>query len=214
MLAERTRRQDEGDRRDRVRRPRRLQEGARDRRQLRDPGDAARLPPEHIKAAVEAGKHIFAEKPVAVDGAGVRSCLASADEITKKGLGLVAGTLYGITPAISKSIKRVHDGADRRHRERLGLVQHHRPVEEGSRAGVERPRVPDAQLALFHLALRRPHRRAARAQHRRAQLGRWAPTRCGPSAPADARCGPRPSTATSTTTSPSTTNTRTASTSR
>ena len=48
-----------------------------------------------------AGKHIFAEKPVAVDGAGVRSCLESFEEMKKKGLGLVTGTSIAITPAIS-----------------------------------------------------------------------------------------------------------------
>jgi myo-inositol 2-dehydrogenase / D-chiro-inositol 1-dehydrogenase len=66
--------------------------------------------PEHIKAAVAAGKHIFAEKPVAVDGAGIRSCLESHDEIAKKGLGLVAGTLYRHHTGYLESIKRIHDG--------------------------------------------------------------------------------------------------------
>jgi myo-inositol 2-dehydrogenase / D-chiro-inositol 1-dehydrogenase len=66
--------------------------------------------PEHVKAAVAAGKHIFAEKPVAVDGAGVKSCLASHDEISRKGLGLVAGTLYRHHTGYLESIKRIHDG--------------------------------------------------------------------------------------------------------
>lgn len=66
--------------------------------------------PEHIRAAVEAGKHIFAEKPVAVDGAGVRSCLESHEAITKKGLGLVAGTLYRHHTGYLESIKRIREG--------------------------------------------------------------------------------------------------------
>jgi myo-inositol 2-dehydrogenase / D-chiro-inositol 1-dehydrogenase len=66
--------------------------------------------PEHIKASVAAGKHIFAEKPVAVDGAGVRSCLESFEEINKKGLGLVAGTLYRHHTGYLETIKRVQDG--------------------------------------------------------------------------------------------------------
>jgi myo-inositol 2-dehydrogenase/D-chiro-inositol 1-dehydrogenase len=66
--------------------------------------------PEHIKAAVAAGKHIFAEKPVAVDGAGVKSCLESHAEISRKGLGLVGGTLYRHHTGYLESIKRVHDG--------------------------------------------------------------------------------------------------------
>jgi myo-inositol 2-dehydrogenase/D-chiro-inositol 1-dehydrogenase len=65
----------------------------------------------HIKAAVAAGKHIFAEKPVAVDGAGVRSVLESAEVMKQKGLGLVAGTLYRHHTGYLESIKRVHDGA-------------------------------------------------------------------------------------------------------
>jgi predicted dehydrogenase len=66
--------------------------------------------PEHLKAAVAAGKHIFAEKPVAVDGAGVRSCLETYEAINKKGLGLVGGTLYRHHTGYLETIKRVHDG--------------------------------------------------------------------------------------------------------
>ena len=66
--------------------------------------------PGHIKAAVAAGKYIFAEKPVAVDGAGVRSCYESAEAIAKKGLGLVTGTLYRHHTGYLESIARVHGG--------------------------------------------------------------------------------------------------------
>jgi predicted dehydrogenase len=48
--------------------------------------------PEHLKAAVEAGKHVFMEKPVAVDPTGVRSVIASSDLADKKNLTIVAGT--------------------------------------------------------------------------------------------------------------------------
>lgn len=47
--------------------------------------------PMHLKAAIEAGKHVFAEKPMAVDGPGVRSVLATAEEARKKKLSIVAG---------------------------------------------------------------------------------------------------------------------------
>ncbi len=66
--------------------------------------------PDHLKAAVAAGKHIFAEKPVAVDGAGVKTCFEVHEELGKKGLGLVAGTLYRHHTGFLESIKRVHDG--------------------------------------------------------------------------------------------------------
>ena len=47
--------------------------------------------PLHLKAAVEAGKHVFAEKPVAVDAPGVRSVLQSCAEAKKKNLSVVSG---------------------------------------------------------------------------------------------------------------------------
>src|SRR5205085_11861736 len=48
--------------------------------------------PTHLEAAVKAGKHIFCEKPVAVDGSGIRKVLAAAEEAKKKNLAVVAGT--------------------------------------------------------------------------------------------------------------------------
>ncbi len=48
--------------------------------------------PLHFAAAVEAGKHCFIEKPVAVDPAGARSMIASGEKAKTKGLGVVAGT--------------------------------------------------------------------------------------------------------------------------
>ncbi|MCK7522299.1 MAG: Gfo/Idh/MocA family oxidoreductase [Ignavibacteriales bacterium] len=48
--------------------------------------------PLHLKAAVEAGKHVFMEKPVAVDPVGVRSVIATSELAAKKGLAIVAGT--------------------------------------------------------------------------------------------------------------------------
>jgi myo-inositol 2-dehydrogenase/D-chiro-inositol 1-dehydrogenase len=66
--------------------------------------------PIHIKAAVDAGKFVFGEKPVCVDSAGARACFETHDLINKKGLGMVAGTQYRhFTPYI-ESIKRVQDG--------------------------------------------------------------------------------------------------------
>lgn len=47
--------------------------------------------PEHLRAAVEAGKHIFAEKPMAVDGPGVRSVYETARMAKQKNLNLVSG---------------------------------------------------------------------------------------------------------------------------
>jgi myo-inositol 2-dehydrogenase / D-chiro-inositol 1-dehydrogenase len=66
--------------------------------------------PMHLKAAVEAGKHVFAEKPVAVDPAGIRSVLQTSDLAKQKGLAIVAGTQRRHDPAYIGVIKRVHNG--------------------------------------------------------------------------------------------------------
>src|SRR4030043_2283213 len=47
--------------------------------------------PMQLKAAVEGGKNVFMEKPVAVDPVGIRSVLASSDLASKKGLAIGAG---------------------------------------------------------------------------------------------------------------------------
>ena len=67
--------------------------------------------PIHIAAAVDAGKHIFAEKPVAVDAAGVRSVLESAKKLKEKKLAFVAGAQRRHQEAYVETIKRIHDGA-------------------------------------------------------------------------------------------------------
>ncbi|MCU0915233.1 MAG: Gfo/Idh/MocA family oxidoreductase [Planctomycetes bacterium] len=48
--------------------------------------------PLHLEAAVQAGKHAFIEKPVAVDPPGCRRIIAAGAEAEKKGLVVVAGT--------------------------------------------------------------------------------------------------------------------------
>ena len=40
--------------------------------------------PMHLAAAIEAGKHVFTEKPVAVDGPGIRKVLAAAEEAKRQ----------------------------------------------------------------------------------------------------------------------------------
>jgi predicted dehydrogenase len=66
--------------------------------------------PQMIKAAVQAGKHIFAEKPGAVDPVGVRSLLASAELADRKGLSVIVGTQQRWQPQYLELIGRIHDG--------------------------------------------------------------------------------------------------------
>jgi predicted dehydrogenase len=67
--------------------------------------------PEHLRAAVEAGKHVFMEKPVAVDPVGARSVIASSDIAAKKSLSLVAGTQRRHQNNYMEAMKRLKDGA-------------------------------------------------------------------------------------------------------
>ena len=66
--------------------------------------------PLHLRAAVEAGKHIFAEKPVAVDPAGVRHVLATAEMARQKNLGVGVGTQRRHHPGYIEVMQRIRDG--------------------------------------------------------------------------------------------------------
>jgi myo-inositol 2-dehydrogenase/D-chiro-inositol 1-dehydrogenase len=66
--------------------------------------------PQHFQAAVAAGKHVFAEKPVAVDATGVRSVLASAAEAKKKNLSVGAGFCYRYNVGVRAFMEQVHNG--------------------------------------------------------------------------------------------------------
>ena len=67
--------------------------------------------PQHLAAAIAAGKHVFMEKPVAVDPQGVHAVLASSEVAAQKGLAIVAGTQRRHDPAYRAAMERVHDGA-------------------------------------------------------------------------------------------------------
>ena len=67
--------------------------------------------PAHLKAAIAAGKHVFCEKPVAVDAPGVRSVLETTEAARAKNLAIVSGLCYRYDPPKRELIKRVHDGA-------------------------------------------------------------------------------------------------------
>ncbi|OGD11692.1 MAG: oxidoreductase [Candidatus Aminicenantes bacterium RBG_13_62_12] len=67
--------------------------------------------PMQLQAAVEGGKNVFMEKPVAVDPVGIRSVLASSDLASKKGLAIVAGTQRRHQARYLEIMKRIHEGA-------------------------------------------------------------------------------------------------------
>lgn len=67
--------------------------------------------PTHLRAAVEAGKHVFSEKPAAVDPAGIRSVIESGKIAEQKGLSIVAGTQRRHQVQYRDLIPRIHEGA-------------------------------------------------------------------------------------------------------
>jgi predicted dehydrogenase len=66
--------------------------------------------PLHLKAAVAAGKHVFAEKPVAVDAPGVRRVLQICEEAKAKNLSVVSGLCLRYSYPFQEAVKRIHDG--------------------------------------------------------------------------------------------------------
>jgi myo-inositol 2-dehydrogenase / D-chiro-inositol 1-dehydrogenase len=67
--------------------------------------------PVHLRAAVDAGKHVFCEKPVATDAPGVRSVLESAEIAKKKKLALVSGFCWRYDFARRAFYEQIHEGA-------------------------------------------------------------------------------------------------------
>lgn len=67
--------------------------------------------PMHFEAAVKAGKHIFTEKPMAVDAPGVRKVLAAAEEAKKKKLNVVVGLQRRYQKIYTNWVEAMHEGA-------------------------------------------------------------------------------------------------------
>ena len=66
--------------------------------------------PTHVEAAVNAGKHIFMEKPVAVDPVGARSVLISSKKAEQMGLSMVSGTIRRVQKDYMETWRRVANG--------------------------------------------------------------------------------------------------------
>lgn len=66
--------------------------------------------PQHLAAAVDAGKHVFCEKPVAVDAPGVRSVLDSARRAKEKDLSLMTGFCWRYQNQMREVFSKVQEG--------------------------------------------------------------------------------------------------------
>lgn len=66
--------------------------------------------PAHLEASVEAGKHIFCEKPFAVDAPGLRRVIAASKKAKDKNLALVAGFCWRYHLPKRQTFGKVLDG--------------------------------------------------------------------------------------------------------
>jgi len=67
--------------------------------------------PAQMEAAVKAGKHVFCEKPVAVDPPGVRRVMAASALAESKGLCVVSGLCWRYDLGVKATIEQIQSGA-------------------------------------------------------------------------------------------------------
>ena len=73
--------------------------------------NAAKFHPLHMMAAIQAGKHVFVEKPHAIDPAGIKMVEAACELARKKNLCVLSGLQSRYTASYRETIQRIHDGA-------------------------------------------------------------------------------------------------------
>jgi predicted dehydrogenase len=73
--------------------------------------NAAKFHPLHALAALQAGKHVFVEKPHAIDPAGIQTVKQAAALAREKKLSLVSGLQSRFHPGYRETVQRIHDGA-------------------------------------------------------------------------------------------------------
>jgi predicted dehydrogenase len=67
--------------------------------------------PKMLEMAIDAGKHVFCEKPMAVDAPGVRRVLAAAQKAREKNLSLVSGFCWRYHTPKRETFGKILDGA-------------------------------------------------------------------------------------------------------
>jgi len=73
--------------------------------------NAAKFHPLHAVTAIQAGKHVFVEKPHGIDPAGIKLMQKAAELAKQKGLCLVSGLQSRYHTGYAETIQRIHDGA-------------------------------------------------------------------------------------------------------
>ena len=120
--------------------------------------------PIYLKAAIEAGKHVFCEKTHAVDAPGVKMVQDAGEIARQKGLSVVSGLAWRYHTGVIETMKRVHDGA-------IGEIHTIQEIcNTGSLRSLapptrdDRDGIPDLQLVRLQLALGRSSWTESRAQ--------------------------------------------------
>ena len=67
--------------------------------------------PQHFEAAINAGKHVFTEKPIATDPVGVRRFMAAAKKAGEKHLTVMSGAQRHAHREYVETVDRIHNGA-------------------------------------------------------------------------------------------------------
>ena len=73
--------------------------------------NAAKFHPMHMAAAIDAGKHVFVEKPHAIDPAGIKAVRAACEKAKQKNLCVVSGLHSRYQPGYIETVRRIHEGA-------------------------------------------------------------------------------------------------------
>jgi predicted dehydrogenase len=73
--------------------------------------NAAKFHPMHMMAAIQAGRHVFVEKPHAIDPAGLKTVQAACDLARQKNLCVLSGLQSRYHPGYRETIQRIHEGA-------------------------------------------------------------------------------------------------------
>jgi len=71
---------------------------------------SSKFHPKYLRAAVDAGKHVFVEKPHGIDPVGIRATQEAADLAKTKGLCVLSGLHNRYDLGVQETMKRIHDG--------------------------------------------------------------------------------------------------------
>jgi myo-inositol 2-dehydrogenase/D-chiro-inositol 1-dehydrogenase len=72
---------------------------------------ASKFHPMYMEAAIQAGRHVFVEKPHGIDPVGARRTQAACDLAKEKGVSAISGLQSRFDFGFQETIKRIHDGA-------------------------------------------------------------------------------------------------------